>query len=192
MFHFIVDDGSDLYTWGEYAEEDFNDAIEDFDDDDIVAIFNTKVGIVHRSEKSALYDDMTYYVDIIQESDKSLKDNIHYYVCYYEAEFGTLIFKCEKITKEQIIKNVKAQKYVEGATYFEENLDVDIDKLKNFYNSNHKESPQQYVSFGKDGDNFYVQLSDGKCLKENIVTRNEAMLWAAVEGIRLNLEVKEW
>lgn len=73
----------------------------------------------HVCEKSALYDDMTGYVDQLQR-EEHLKDDELYVVCYYwtdcpycmrqEVDFG--------ITKQEIIENVKAQKYVEGASYY--------------------------------------------------------------------------
>lgn len=73
----------------------------------------------HASVKSALYDDMTGYVDELQ-NEESLPDGELYVVCYnwtdcpscmyQEVDFG--------ITKAEIIENVKNQKYVEGANYF--------------------------------------------------------------------------
>lgn len=74
----------------------------------------------HRCLKSALYDDMTDYHDELQCED-SLSDDELYVVTYFRSlrdvcfleqlvDFG--------ITKQEIIDNVKAQKYVEGASYF--------------------------------------------------------------------------
>lgn len=76
--------------------------------------------VCHRCLKSALYDDMTGYHDELQCED-SLSDDELYVVTYFKClrdvctleqlvDFG--------ITKQEIIDNVKAQKYVEGASYF--------------------------------------------------------------------------
>ena len=74
----------------------------------------------HSYNKSGLYDDMEGYVDELQ-NEKDLPDNKVYVVTYFKlcddcsgleqlVDFG--------ITKQQIIDNVVAQKYVEGADYF--------------------------------------------------------------------------
>lgn len=74
----------------------------------------------HACNLSALYDDMTGYVDTLQE-EECLPDNELYIVTYYEFEelpcglLGKVDFG---ITKQEIIENVKAQKYVEGASYY--------------------------------------------------------------------------
>lgn len=73
----------------------------------------------HACEKSLLYEDMTGYVDQLQH-EEDLADNELYVVCYYctdceycmyqEVDFG--------VTKQEIIENVKNQKYREGASYY--------------------------------------------------------------------------
>ena len=75
----------------------------------------------HKSIKSALYDDMTGYVDKLQNEEESLCPSELYVVLYNEFEepFGGLLEKVDfGLTKDEIIENVKNQKYVEGATYF--------------------------------------------------------------------------
>lgn len=73
---------------------------------------------VHSSVKSALYDDMTGYIDELQ-FEENLADDEMYVVTYFEYEPCGLIQNVDfGITKQEIIENVKAQKYVEGAEYF--------------------------------------------------------------------------
>lgn len=81
---------------------------------------NVKRETFHACEKSALYDDMTGYVDELQD-EESLPDDELYVVLYFsfnESYWG--LDQCVDfgITKQEIIDNVKAQKYVEGADYF--------------------------------------------------------------------------
>ena len=74
----------------------------------------------HMCNKSALYDDMTGYVDTLQ-NELNLPDKELYIVTYHEFEecsYGLLCKVDFGITKQEIIENVKAQKYVEGATYY--------------------------------------------------------------------------
>ena len=74
----------------------------------------------HACNKSGLYDDMEGYVDELQ-NENDLPNNKVYVVTYFKlcddcsgleqlVDFG--------ITKQQIIDNVIAQKYVECADYF--------------------------------------------------------------------------
>ena len=77
----------------------------------------TEIGI-HECIKSALYDDMTKYVDIIQKENE-LPDNELFIVTYFKYDgFGLEQLVDFGVTKQQIINNVIAQKYVEGANYF--------------------------------------------------------------------------
>lgn len=80
---------------------------------------NKEIGF-HACNKSGLYDDMEGYVDKLQ-NENDLPDGKIYVVTYFKlcedcsgleqlVDFG--------ITKQQIIDNVIAQKYVEGADYF--------------------------------------------------------------------------
>ena len=73
----------------------------------------------HQCVKSALYDDLSEYIDELQD-EESLPDDKLFIVTYYEAEDAfTLIHRVDfGISKQQIIDNVHAQKYVEGADYF--------------------------------------------------------------------------
>mgnify|MGYP001266107035 FL=1 len=71
----------------------------------------------HACKKSFLYDDMDGYVDELQ-NEESLPEG-EYTVTYYARCDDDLVQLVDYgITKQQIIKNVLAQKYVEGADYF--------------------------------------------------------------------------
>ena len=68
-------------------------------------------------------DDMTGYVDTLQDEEECLDDGELYVVLYHQAIFESGRWNIDQlvdfgITKEQIIENVKNQKYVEGASYF--------------------------------------------------------------------------
>lgn len=73
----------------------------------------------HKCEKSGLYEIMEGYVDKIQ-NENELPDG-KYIVTYFklcDGASGLEQLVDYGITKEQIFKNVNAQKYVEGADYF--------------------------------------------------------------------------
>lgn len=73
----------------------------------------------HSCEKSALYDDMTGYVDEIQNENElpNGKDIVTYFKLS-DNGFDLEQLVDYGITKEQIIENINAQRYVEGADYF--------------------------------------------------------------------------
>lgn len=99
--------------WGvDYKIDDKKDEVEGVLDVD------EEIGY-HSCEKSALYDDMTGYIDKIQNENEL--PNGKYIVTYFKlsdngADLEQLVDY--GITKEQIIENVNAQRYVEGADYF--------------------------------------------------------------------------
>jgi hypothetical protein len=73
----------------------------------------------HRCERSALYEDMEGYIDEIQNENEL--PNGKYIVTYFKlCDNGADLEQCVDygITKEQIIENINAQRYVEGADYF--------------------------------------------------------------------------
>lgn len=73
----------------------------------------------HCCERSALYNDMKGYVDKIQNENEL--PNGKYIVTYFKlCDNGSGLEQLVDygIKKEQIIENVNAQKYVEGADYF--------------------------------------------------------------------------
>ena len=80
---------------------------------------NDEGGTFHACIKSALYDDMTGYVDELQD-EEFLADDELYVVLYYSFDENYCgLDQCVDfgITKQEIIDNVKAQKYIEGADY---------------------------------------------------------------------------
>lgn len=91
-------------------------------DETKIAVYfcDADTGVYHRCLKSALYDDMNGYHDEIQY-EEDLPDNELYVVTYFRC-FRDVCFLEQLvdfgITKQEIIDNVKAQKYVEGASYF--------------------------------------------------------------------------
>lgn len=72
----------------------------------------------HSCEKSALYEDMSGYIDKVQNENEL--PNGKYIVTYFKICDGSDLEQVVDygITKEQIIENVNAQRYVEGADYF--------------------------------------------------------------------------
>lgn len=75
----------------------------------------------HECKKSVLYDDMTGYIDEIQKENELPNDRL--FIVSYFKDDGSHGSGLEQlvdfgITKQQIIDNVIAQKYVEGADYF--------------------------------------------------------------------------
>lgn len=104
--YFFYDDPE----WGVELEKDEVEGVVDIE---------KEIGF-HACNKSGLYDDMEGYIDELQH-EKDLPCNKVYVVAYFKlcddcsgleqlVDFG--------ITKQQIIDNVIAQKYVEGADYF--------------------------------------------------------------------------
>lgn len=73
----------------------------------------------HSCEKPGLYENMEGYIDKIQNENEL--PNGKYIVTYFalcDNASGLEQLVDYGITKEEIIKNVNAQKYVEGADYF--------------------------------------------------------------------------
>lgn len=73
----------------------------------------------HACKKSGLYENMEGYIDKIQNENEL--PNGKYIVTYFKLcdnASGLEQLVDYGITKEQIIENVNAQKYVEGADYF--------------------------------------------------------------------------
>ena len=95
---------------------------EDLCKEDVEGILdlNSSLGF-HECKRSVLYDDMTGYVDEVQD-ERELPDNILYIVTYFR-DSGSHGSDLEQvvdfgITKQQLIANIEAQKYAEGTDYF--------------------------------------------------------------------------
>lgn len=99
------------YFWLDCLDEDEVKEAKYFLDDDNAISHHTCV-------KSAEYDDMTGYVDALQ-NEEDLSDDELYVVTYFTFAPSCCLYQHVDmgITKQQIIDNVKAQKYVEGASY---------------------------------------------------------------------------
>lgn len=93
--------------------------IDDFEDLHYDYYVARKAGY-HSCSKSVLYDDMRDWVDDVQEEElRRLDDTELYVVTYFKARDGYLEGYVDfGLTKEEIVENVKAQKYVEGACYY--------------------------------------------------------------------------
>lgn len=73
---------------------------------------------LHSCFKSALYDDMTGYKDLIQLED-DLNDDEFYVVLYHGIDSEGLTCEVDfGVTKNGIVQNVLDNKYVEGAYYY--------------------------------------------------------------------------
>lgn len=82
-----------------------------------ILIVEDRVGN-HICNKSALWDDLTGYVNTLQ-NENELPNNQLYVVTYFEYNGEPLDELVDYgITKQQIIDNVNNQKYVEGANCF--------------------------------------------------------------------------
>lgn len=103
---------TDNYIWSDCMYEDEVKEAKYFADDN-------RATACHISKKSLLYDDMPNYVDMMQ-SEGDLQDDELYVVMYYWTNNPFCLYSYVDfgITKQEIIENVKAQKYVEGASYY--------------------------------------------------------------------------
>ena len=71
----------------------------------------------HACVKSVLYDDVRSFEDALQR-EGDLPEG-HYIVCYWWWDGQDLLQLADvDVTKEEIIENVRDQKYREGADYF--------------------------------------------------------------------------
>lgn len=94
---------------------------EDISRDDVFGVLCMEEAVgTHECVKSCLYDDMVGFIDQIQDEYK-LPDGERFIVTYFQripSASGLLQLVDFGITKDEIIANVKAQKYVGGARYF--------------------------------------------------------------------------
>lgn len=120
--YLIYGDRFGMYFYEFYEWLEIDDDFQYFTDDDgngILGYVGPEVCAgFHTCNKSRLYEDMTGYIDTIQR-EHDLPDG-KYIVCYFACDdnLDLLQYVDYGITKEQIITNVEAQKYVEGAEYY--------------------------------------------------------------------------
>ncbi len=99
--------------------------VQIMDDEGVIGIIDSvNILQLHKIIKSHLYNDMTDYIDRLQ-NEEQLDDSEQYMVLYkkyiakdlYEEDY---LKQCVEfnVSKKQIIENVKNQKYVEGAAYY--------------------------------------------------------------------------
>lgn len=103
------------YYWLDCMDEDEIKDAKYFVDD-----FNC--ASIHCCVRTILDDDMDGYVDALQNEESSLVDGELYVVTYHHAFMDCGYWNLEGLvdfglTKDEIIENVKSQKYVEGASY---------------------------------------------------------------------------
>ncbi len=94
---------------------------EDISRDDVFGELCTEEAIgTHECVKSCVYDDMAGFIDQIQDEYK-LPDGERFIVTYFHgipSTSGLLQLVDFGITKDEIITNIEAQKYVEGGEIF--------------------------------------------------------------------------
>lgn len=117
--HAILKDKKNKLWW---LEEATDSEIKDYEDYLLYIVDDNHSSGCHACNKSALYDDMTGYEDLIQREDE-LKDDEFYVVLYDEyynndKSCGLLSSVDFGVTKQDIIQNVLNNKYVESALYF--------------------------------------------------------------------------
>lgn len=111
----IKSENKNEYTFYDDPEWDV-----DYKKDEVEGVLNVeeKIGS-HECEKSGLYENLKNYIDKVQNENNL--PNKKYIVTYFKLcddASGLEQLVDYNITKDQIIKNVNAQKYVEGADYF--------------------------------------------------------------------------
>ena len=108
----VYREGDSYYWWDEPIWG------EDLNREDCTDILNERNATgVHVCEKSVIYDNLDGYEDALQE-ESSLPDGL-YIVTYYWWDGQYLTQRCDYgVTKQQIVENVRNQKYREGADYF--------------------------------------------------------------------------
>lgn len=105
------------YYWVE-AYDNIEEEIEYWGKDKFRYVYDNNNLSYHKCQRSALYDDMTGYIDTLQHEEELADDEL-YVVTYYKYHE---MYELEQLvdfglTKQEIIQNVLNQKYVEGATY---------------------------------------------------------------------------
>ena len=108
----IFEQTNGTYHWIDYMDEQEMSEAKYF-----VSRYN--ITGYHTCERSLLHDDMTDYVDCLQ-NESDLVNGELYVVCYSWTDCPSCLYQKVDfgITKQEIIQNVLDQKYREGAEYF--------------------------------------------------------------------------
>lgn len=111
------DKNNDGYYWVE-AFGNTEEEIEYWGKNEFRYVFDNGNLFCHQCKRSALYEDMTGYVDQLQDEENLADDELYvvtYYKCLKNYDLEQLVDF--GLTKQEIIQNVLDQKYVEGADY---------------------------------------------------------------------------
>ena len=113
----IFEDDKRGYFWSD-TPDTIEEEIEGVGEDKFRYVFENANLFFHQCKRSALYDDMTDYVDQLQDEEELADDEL-YVVTYYKYDGTSFLEQLVDfgLTKQEIIQNVLDQKYVEGADY---------------------------------------------------------------------------
>lgn len=113
----IFEDNKRGYFWVDTLDT-IEEEIEAVGENKFRYVFDNGGLFFHQCKRSALWNDMTGYVDQLQDEEKLADDEL-YVVAYYEYNGWNDLYNRVDfgLTKQEIIQNVKNQKYVEGADY---------------------------------------------------------------------------
>ena len=116
MTNILIFEDNNGYFWSDY--DNIEEDIEMIGEDKFRYVFDNGNLFYHQCQRSALYYDLTGYVDQLQNEEKLADDEL-YVVTYYKYHE---VYELEQLvdfglTKQEIIQNVLDQKYVEGADY---------------------------------------------------------------------------
>ena len=125
--YLIYGDDTKIYFWEFYdweeIDSDLRPIIEKHDMKVYGYVGESAASGFHACNKSRIWDEIpANYVDVLQ-NERNLPDEnyvVIYYVC--DENLDLLQYVDFGITKSQIVANVEAQKYMEGAEYYPINL----------------------------------------------------------------------
>lgn len=117
MSDILIFENKDGYFWVD-TPDTIEEEIEAVGEDKFRYVFDNGGLFFHQCKRSALWDDMTGYVDQLQDEEELTNDEL-YVVTYYEYDGTDFLEQLVDfgLTKQEIIQNVLDQKYVEGADY---------------------------------------------------------------------------
>jgi len=118
MSDILIFENKDRYFWVD-TPDTIEEEIEAVGEDKFRYVFDNGGLFYHQCKRSGIYEDMTGYVDQLQDEEKLADDEL-YVVTYYRLEDNCCMLDQLVdfgLTKQEIIQNVLDQKYVEGADY---------------------------------------------------------------------------
>lgn len=113
----IFEDDKCGYFWAD-TPDTIDEEIDAVGKNKFRYVFDNGSLFFHQCKRSALWDDMTGYVDQLQDEEELADDEL-YVVTYYKYDGTDFLEQLVDfgLTKQEIIQNVLDQKYVEGADY---------------------------------------------------------------------------